>query len=286
MKKSKMPIIGAIIGGIGVLGLFGLFQSDDKGALLFGSLALIVVGAVLAFIGIKKNKTITPEAQPNHTKQLTVPQQLTVPPCPIQSKPVQTNGSKAVNLIPLEIDGYYKIYEYLEKVCFDENAENPYEYVQEKANAKQRIITFEFEEDNPHDENAIAIMLEDKKIGYVYRGMIYDMIHDFAHKGFQVCANISTFSPVEITYYIGFFKPKDACRRYVVPIKNKKLQEDYAEGDILSVEYDISEERFFVLDYTGEKICALPESAEDYAREKHEIPVEVGEDGKSIVFFK
>ena len=52
MKKSKMPIIGAIIGGFGVIGLFGLFQSDNKGALLFGSIVLIVVGAVLAFIGV------------------------------------------------------------------------------------------------------------------------------------------------------------------------------------------------------------------------------------------
>lgn len=283
MKKSKMPIIGAIIGGVGVIGLFGLFQSDDKGGLLFGSLALIVVGAVLVFVGIRKNKTITPEAQP---KQLTVPQQPTVPPCPIQNKPVQTDGSKAVNLIPLEIDGYYKIYEYLEKVCFDKNAENPYEYVQEKANAKQRIITFEFEENNPHDENAIAIMLEDKKIGYVYQGMVYNMIHDYARKGFQVCANISTFSPVEITYYIGFFKPKDACRRYEIPIKNAKISEEYRPGDILSVEYSVLDERYVIENDIGEKICVLPKRAEEYARENHSIPVEVGEDSESIIFYK
>lgn len=305
MKKSKMPLVGAIIGGVGVIGLFGLFQAENKGAMLFGSLILIVVGVLIVFFGIKKNKSIT-AAEPPEQKQCPEPQSTVVKNEDISqniSKPIVESVSntnpeiinnnstpvdrnKGAHWLPLEVNGYYKIYEYLENVCFDKNENNPYEYVQEKANTKQRVLTFEFEKDNPHDENAIAIMLEDKKIGYVYKGMIYDMIHSYARKNYQVCANINTFSPEKITYYIGFYKPKDACKQYEISIKNKKLSENYFDGDILSVEYDISEERFIISDEFGERVCTLPKRAEEYARENHSIPVIVGENSESIIFLK
>lgn len=307
MKKSKMPLVGAIIGGVGVIGLLGMLQAENKGAMLFGSLVLIAVGAVIVFLGIRKNNAIIAdkpleqkqqqhtETKTNIVKTANTSQDIQKPIAKPISSPITdilnnnsapADGNKGAHWIPLEINGYYKIYEYLENVCFDKSEENPYEYVQEKANAKQRSLTFEFEEDNPHDENAIAIMLEDKKIGYVYQGMIYKMIHDYARKGYQVCANINTFSPEKITYYIGFYKPKDACKQYEVSIKNKKLSDNYSEGSILSVEYDVLEERFIITDDCGEKICDLPKRAEEYARENNSIPIIVGENSESIIFLK
>lgn len=76
MKKSKMPLAGAIIGGVGVIGLFGLFQAGNKGAMLFGSLILIVVGAVILFLGIRKNNAINADKpleqeQQQHTETKT-----------------------------------------------------------------------------------------------------------------------------------------------------------------------------------------------------------------------
>lgn len=278
---------------------------------MFGSLVLIVVGFLIVFFGIKKNKSITaaeppepkqepeqkqcPEPQSTVVKNEDISQNISKPivesvsntsPEIINNNFTPVDGNKGAHWLPLEVNGYYKIYEYLETVCFDKSEGNPFDYVQEKTNAKQRVLTFEFEEDNLHDENAIAIMLEDKKIGYVYKGMIYDMIHDYARKSYQVCANINTFSPEKITYYIGFYKPKEACKQFEIPIKNKKFSENYFDGDILSVEYDISEDCFIIFDEYGERVCALPKRAEEYARENHNIPVIVGKNRESIIFLK
>ena len=58
MKKSKKPLIGIILIGVGVLSVVGVPSSDNKIALIVGILALIAVGAVLLIIGLKQNKKI------------------------------------------------------------------------------------------------------------------------------------------------------------------------------------------------------------------------------------
>ena len=96
MKKSKMSLVGAIIVGVGIVGLFGIIQAENKGAILFGSLILIVIGAMLLFFGIKKNSVKTTERQ-------------TEPPTPVEppkvvAHPVETfqevNVEKKSKAIP------------------------------------------------------------------------------------------------------------------------------------------------------------------------------------------
>ena len=58
MKKSKKPIIGGILLGLGVVSFGGIANADNKVTLVMGALVLIVVGGLLLYFGIKKNKEI------------------------------------------------------------------------------------------------------------------------------------------------------------------------------------------------------------------------------------
>lgn len=59
MKKDKKRIIGIVMLVIGVLGLFGVPSSDDKGTLIAGSLVFIAIGGVLLFLSVKAKKNAT-----------------------------------------------------------------------------------------------------------------------------------------------------------------------------------------------------------------------------------
>lgn len=56
MKKDKKRIIGIVMLVIGVLGLFGVPSSDDKGTLIAGSLVFIAIGGVLLYLSVKAKK--------------------------------------------------------------------------------------------------------------------------------------------------------------------------------------------------------------------------------------
>lgn len=268
MKKPIKIVIGAVSVAVGIYGIINSTQETKATSIVTG-IILIVAGLAWLFITLIKFPNLFERKQSTE-----IPENKNTTP--------KIDGDKQVNLLSLSQNDYMLIYEYVKSLWFPAS-DNPYDYILEKAMENKRQIEFRESED---DEDGIDVYLEGKKIGYVEDEMILRMIHDFARQNYEVCAHINTFNRQVITFRIGFYKPKSACRKYTIPIRSKKVEEEYVEGDMLSVEYDSFERRFVLLDCIGEKICVLPEEAEDYAREYHEIPVEVGEDGKSIVFFK
>lgn len=58
MKKSKKPIIGGILLGVGVLGFMGVATTENKGALIAVCIGFIIAGAILLLLGIKANKAL------------------------------------------------------------------------------------------------------------------------------------------------------------------------------------------------------------------------------------
>lgn len=278
MKKDKKFIIGIILLAIGVIGLFGIPSSDNKTSLIIGCLIILAIGGVLLYLGITTKKNITQNTQESNSQTNTISK--TAPTHQFNN----VDGSQPVNLLPLVQNDLIKIYEYTKPLCVIKEDENPLPYIREKVNAGERQISFTFEPDNPHDPDAIAVNLDDKKIGYVYRSQTQDMIHDYYKKGFEICAHICTFTDEEITYKIGFYKPKEKCCQHTISFKNKKFTENAIEGDIYSVYYDDVDERYMI-SICGEEVT-LPKSAEQYAKVEYEVPVEVGENCESLIFYK
>lgn len=202
----------------------------------------------------------------------------------ISFKSMHVDGTRPVDLLPVSQGDYMKVYQYKETLCVVQEQGSPIRYIQGKVDAGRRQIEFEFEPDNEYDSQAIAVKLDGIRIGYVYRGQTQDMIHDFYDRGFEVAAHINTFTKDEITYYIGFYKPKDRCRTKKIPYKRASLAELHCEGDILEVEYDSLDDCFKIIDF--DKEFKLPSSVEDYASKWHSVPAELGEDSASLIFYK
>ena len=262
-------IIGCVLIGLGLIGFIGVPGSDDKSALIMGSIMVIAAGVVLLFFGLKKNKQT--EARPIERP---VPETTTK----------SVDYTRDIDMLPVNQGDLMKVYQYDEKLCIIRDDPDPIPYIREKVKSGSRQLMFEFEPDNPYDECAVMIKLDDQKIGYVYRGQTQDMIHSYYHSHYEVAAHINTIIGDEVKYKIAFYKPKDKCRKNVVTFKNKKFVENTYEGEILEVEYNELDD-CFVTNIAGEEI-KLPKKVEEYASKYQAMPVEVGEDHESLIFFK
>lgn len=128
------------------------------------------------------------------------------------------------------------------------------------------FLEFRFEPDNEYDSNAIAIYLDDIKLGYVSKNSkINKMIHSYLNDDdWIVYGWLSMYHEVnkEIRYQVAFYKvfsEKDEmfAKKYVFNLAKK--EEDfisYYENKQVSIEYDF-DYGFEVLDEFGCKIGSL-----------------------------
>ena len=269
-KKDIKFTIGCVLIGVGLIGFFGVPSQDDKTSLIMGSILFIVAGAVLLFFGLRKNKQA--EALPIESA------------APATTKTESADCKLDIDMLPVNQGDLMKVYQYDQKLCIIRDDPDPVPYIIDKVKEGHRQLIFEFEPDNPYDDKAIMIKLDDKKIGYVYRGQTQDMIHSYYHSHYEVAAHINTVIGDEVKYKIAFYKPKEKCRENVVPFKNKKFVESVCEGEILEVRYSELEDAF-VADLTDGTV-KLPKKAEEYASKYHAVPAEVGENCESLIFYK
>ena len=273
MKKNKKTMIGIILLAVGVIGAFGIPASKDKTALIVGVIGLVIAGAVLLFLGIKQSKAAVKQ-----------PPVFSTPATGTSPAVLPVDGSKSVEMLPAFQGDLIKVYQYTEQLCVIRDEPSLLSYIQSKVNEGLRQIEFEFEPENSFDDRAIIIKLDGKKIGYVYRGQTQDMINDFYYSKYEIAGHINTFAEEKITYKIAFYKPKTKCRIHTVSFKNKKFSENTYEGEMLTVEYDGFDD-CFKINALGEEYI-LPKKAEEYANKHFDIPVEVGENCESLIFYK
>lgn len=93
------------------------------------------------------------------------------------------------------------------------------------------VVVLKFEPNNPHDSGAVALYLSGHKIGYLLRGGLQDMVHEWSDKGWPVeCFFVSIKkSHGEYQGYISldFYRPvKD------IPEEHRRLS--YGDIDIKS----------------------------------------------------
>lgn len=279
---NKKMIIGVTLAAVGVIGLFGISSSEQKTELIAGSAALICAGAAVFLIGLNKGRFKAPPSADSDpatgSELLTAYEHFDI------SEDV--DGSSEVDYLPLHQGEYFRIYKYRETLCVIKDQEDPLPYIRSviTKDYNSRQILFEFEPENEYDDQAVAVTLGGKKIGYVYRGQTQDMIHSYYERSFEVSAHINTFTDEKITYNIGFYKPKEKCRINKLPFKRAGLIESHLEGDILEVGYDAFDECFKVYDSDHE--YKLPASVEKYANKYYSVPAELGENCESLIFYK
>ncbi len=143
----------------------------------------------------------------------------------------------------------YAAYVYEKEICCIDNK------VPKLANCGGKELTFVQEPENEYDSSAVAIYLDEQKLGYVYRGKTQDMINDWKRKDWYFIGIVNKYSSVKITYKIAFYKPLEKMlkRKYKTTSLNEFLPY-YNKDDDLDFECDYEKERYIILDDAGEKI--------------------------------
>lgn len=149
------------------------------------------------------------------------------------------------DFLPVIFDDYMLRYKYDAELCMIDNT------AMDLSGNSGKQICFEQEPNNPYDKNAVVVLMDGKKIGYVYRGQIQDMLNDWFHKGFEVGAHLNRIDVNEnkVTFKIGFYKPILGAESKVFPLVKVTRTKDEFDcsradnlascrvGEVLEIEY-------------------------------------------------
>ncbi len=271
--------------GAFVIGVIGLVAIDELAGKLFFLLVAAVGGFLFARPYIMKGKSKPSDPQP-------LQQFSPAPPASVQSSSTQgrAQAQEAPNyynqapMLPNEVDGIPLAYQYQ-----DNGIAMADQVVKDFASIKPGYaITFVPEPTNQYDPKAIQMHWKHGMLGYVYRGQMQDMIHDFMQQGLPIVAVVHSVDPMakRITYSIAFYRNKRSMFRGA-PVATGKLtssagqeaQDNISlceEGEELTVLYDYEKERYEVEASTGFIGC-LPKKLEQYGEAATYIIDELGE---------
>lgn len=115
-------------------------------------------------------------------------------------------------------------------------------------------LILEPEPNNEYDVKAIAICHSNNRLGYIHKGKLQDMIHDFTRRGEVVCALYTHEEPAQI--HLAFYRlfDPDRCSKAIFKLvanKNEHMQDDLSLASVgEEVDFDLDlesdEERYLV----------------------------------------
>lgn len=185
-----------------------------------------------------------------------------------ETKVIEKNEKKlTLDVLNNKIDAEILKYKYDEKMYYTS------ETIPDESLVGKNV-EFITEPDNQHDANAVAIYVEGNKLGYVYKGLIQDMLHDWIKKDFTVRACISSVTDTEVRYIIGFYKPVETfkCDIFKLTKTSKKIDEYTKridniqflnEDDEVTFEWDNESESYVAYNNSYDEIGELPQKANE-----------------------
>ena len=139
------------------------------------------------------------------------------------------------------------------------------------------FVDFMQEPENTYDPNAVYVMQDGIKLGYLYKGTLQNMVNDFIHKGDKVIGFVSRIDKQNHKFQIdmGFYKPVQILSKVtLVGNRKEEVQSNLIgcyEGDAVMIEYDVLEETYNVLSDCGDFIGKLPKSLNKKLEDYNEI---------------
>lgn len=122
---------------------------------------------------------------------------------PAAKKTTNATNKKFVN-VPSSIDGIRLAYKYeREKIYTPDTITADFTQIN-----PGDFVRLEPEPSNPYDKMAVAVYVEDEKIGYLYKGRIKDMVHDFQRDELPIYAHISAIDDEErvVFLFVAFYR--------------------------------------------------------------------------------
>jgi len=165
-------------------------------------------------------------------------------------RPEEEAKPKAIARLPGTIDGFDLVYNYQIPVAGAQHYDTSHVTVGD-------IVAFRPEPDNAYDGGAVALFVEEKKIGYMHKNNQQSMCHDFIQKGDLVYGAISVVEPESMKMLIGFYEKNmyssymDSGRSFKVykltANKNEDMQENISYctvGERITATYDYDKGKY------------------------------------------
>ena len=256
-----VPGTGVVFGIVGVL-LFALGKSYTK----------------KAKADFTSNVVNTPEVQPTSSQKQEcdqpVQQQLPTPKSATQqqSKPESEKDYDLFDDYDAD-DETYLAYSYEENLAFADT-------VVLTGNGG-KVITFKQEPDNEHDKNAVAVYLNDIKVGYLYRGRTQDMVNDWISRDMPFWSYVNKIDTInnKATIKIGFYRSLSelAMKKFRLTRITKKADEFgssrcdnvgcCSEGDLVEYTTSFDSDNYIITDECGEELGELGAKAVEFIDE-------------------
>lgn len=244
---SKKKIAALICGGIGIIGLIGMFGESRSTSLLVGSVVLLLAG-----VGLFAWDHFAPKKQEDSSSVTSVYQ------------PVQTESSGDIERVPSKLDlvsdGCVLRYSYM---C---DLETPV------ASAARSHAG------EPVDFEGKDVHLNGVRIGSIKEEKQVTMIGDYARRGDSVKAFIRMVSSDTVSIELGFYKSKDSLKTKECKVGGgSKYAEDRftcSVGDLVTITEDDESDKLLV-EYLGTPIGTLSASVADTLNTNHLIVGEI-----------
>ena len=175
------------------------------------------------------------------------------PPPPAQV----SNSSKPAYQFFDEMNGMVLAYQYHDVgVALFQNSELPASSLH-----VGDMVFIRQDKDNPYDQNAVSIIFDSKKLGYLYKGRLQDMANDWINKDLEMWSYISLVDipNKKINIAIGFYKEGKylslkksgmPCKKYrLTGNRNEEMQSNIllcSVGDEVTFFYDDEKEKNLV----------------------------------------
>lgn len=128
----------------------------------------------------------------------------------------------------------------------------------------------QLEPHNIYDSKAVLVKSNNNSLGYIYRGTIQDMVHDWKEKELPIWCVISDIDDESHTFWldIAFYKTPPRTRPVkifrLIGNKSEEMQENIAfssEGEIISYNYDFERDKYEAI--SGDILGYFPASANE-----------------------
>ena len=206
-KKANWVLIIAVMFLLG--GIMALIEKIKESAHPALFAVLIVVGLVAVAVCVflilrhakkKKDAAVDSVDIPDRA----VPDSEPVKPAETGSDPlfIPEKDKQNFHFLPNVIDGKALKYSYeaplvmLPDVCG----------VADLIGKTGKSLDIVLEPENEYDSRAVALYLEGKKIGYVHKGRLQDMIHDWIERGDEILCCLKRLTAEDAYFLIGFIR--------------------------------------------------------------------------------
>lgn len=274
MKIIKiLKIVSAAFGLLILVSIQGHFD-ENPGAFIFG----LLIGVVLIYLGVRKKKDAA-ETQENPVNAAETQQntennvQTQQPPIEVKETPTTSQMHKdsprndsQVLTIPSKFMQMPLAYNYDNVSIF--TPDDIAVAIDFPALPLGATLSLRQEPENPYDSGAIAVYLEDQKIGYLYRNKLQEMANDFIKSHCPIFAAIQAVNDDEhkIEIALAYYRPKLHTGKTksfkLTGNRNQEMQEAILfanEGDEIFVDYDFEKDK-----YSAGDLGYFPKSAEKY----------------------